>query len=117
MTEAKSCKCSSWSPHLRACQARLHDVSMSLLPLVAAHHTRSRSLADGDARASAPGRATNEILGAGLKDVIMHEVLSYSGLVMYDVLSCSRFVMHKKLRLFRSFDVKYLISAGFTAIY
>lgn len=55
-------------------QARLHDVSMSLLPLVAAHHTRSRSLADGDARASAPGRATNEILGAGLKDVIMHEV-------------------------------------------
>lgn len=53
----------------------MHDVSMSLLPLAAAHHERSRSLADGDTRGSAPGLATNDILGAGLKDVVMHEVL------------------------------------------
>lgn len=57
-------------------------MSMSLLPLVrggGAHNLPgssggSRNLADGDSRGTAPGLATDEILGAGLMDVVMHEV-------------------------------------------
>lgn len=54
---------------------------MSLLPLVRGHAQRGyRNLAAGDgeggssSRGGAPGLATDEILGAGLMDVVMHEV-------------------------------------------
>ncbi|CAM9750393.1 unnamed protein product [Pylaiella littoralis] len=64
-------------------EARMKDISMSLLPLVMrggrgrAHSSGDRKLAGGDeegARGTAPGLASDEILGAGLTDVVMHEV-------------------------------------------
>lgn len=54
-------------------KARLQDLSLSLLPLVRAR-SDSRNLAEAEGRGSAPGLATSEILGAGLADVVMHEV-------------------------------------------
>lgn len=67
----------------------MNDISMSLLPLVrggqghpgsSRNRNRDRNLAAGDeeeegsSRGGAPGLATDEILGAGLMDVVMHEV-------------------------------------------
>ncbi|CBN77189.1 conserved unknown protein [Ectocarpus siliculosus] len=78
-------------------EARMNDISMSLLPLVrerergrGRHRSdggggsgSSRRLEEGEGeggggesggRGTAPGLATDEILGAGLMDVVMHEV-------------------------------------------
>lgn len=62
-------------------KARMNDISMSLLPLVRGGHAqmgssrnRDRNLEEGSGRGGAPGLATDEILGAGLMDVVMHEV-------------------------------------------
>eukprot|EP00903_Cladosiphon_okamuranus_P009754 g9273.t1 len=66
-------------------EARMNDISLSLLPLVKGGRghrgsSRNRNLAAGDeqgegsSRGGTPGLATDEILGAGLMDVVMHEV-------------------------------------------
>lgn len=59
----------------------MNDISMSLLPLVRGGHAhpgssrnRDRNLQEESSRGGAPGLATDEILGAGLMDVVMHEV-------------------------------------------
>lgn len=101
---------------------------MSLLPLVAAAHhgdghdgassTRRRSLADGDDsgnRGAVPGLATNEILGAGLKDVVMHEVpfvFRFSFFLLHS--TCAIFVHYldccKYMQVFSRQSIPWILS-------